>query len=118
MNDDSRAPLQPLSGAHPVVAWVRGEVLPKLIEDLRPVAVVVFDPPDRPASIGGHPPGLLVVSEVFRGVPMPERLARVRHLLGSIAPVRPFCLTPDEHRLAAFAPGPVLAALRTGVSLL
>ncbi len=107
-----------LGPTHPVVAWVRAEIVPKLVEALAPSEVLVFDPPDRPASAGEHPPGLLVVAPSFQGVPMQERVARVRRLLGDVSPLRPLCLTPDERRLAPFAPGPVLAALKTGISVL
>lgn len=118
MNDDSLAPGTPLTADHPVVRFVATEVVPKLVEEIDPTTVVVFDPPDRKATIDRRAPGVLIVSARFRGVPMPERLARVHALLRDVSPVRPFCLTPEEHRLAAFAPGPVLGALRTGVSVL
>ncbi len=93
-------------------------MLPLLVERLHPSRVIVFDPPDRPASVGDHPPGLLVVAEGFRGRPVAERIALVRGLLAGVSPVRPFCLTPEEYRLARNAPGPVLGAVRTGVTVL
>ena len=111
-------PVGPLGPGHPVVAWVRREVLPLIVERLRPSRVIVFDPPDRPASIGEHPPGLLIVAEGFRGIPVAERVRLVRELLAPAAPVRPFCLTPEEYRLSAHAPGPLLAAVRIGVPIL
>lgn len=115
--DDSTVPPR-LDEKHPVVVWIKNEVLPLLVEAVRPRRVVVFDPPDRPASIGGHPPGLLVVADTFRGMAVADRNAWLRTLLHSASPVRPFCLTPEEHRLAGSAPGPVLGALKTGVTIL
>ena len=121
MSDAPRSPLlmpgESFGPHHPVVVWVRDDVVPKLAEALELGEVLVFDPPDRPASAGAHPPGLLVVARSFAGVPMPERIAQVRFLLRVVAPLRPLCLTPEERRLAAFAPGPVLAALKTGVAV-
>ncbi|GAB4374175.1 MAG: hypothetical protein Kow0062_11860 [Acidobacteriota bacterium] len=116
-SDPSR-PVAPLGPDHPVVAWVRREVLPLIVERLRPTRVIVFDPPDRPASVGDHPPGLLVVAEGFRGIPVADRVRLVRELLSAASPVRPFCLTPEEFRLTRHAPGPLLAAVRTGVTVL
>jgi hypothetical protein len=107
----------PLDDAHPVVAWIRREVLPLLDETLRPRHVAVFDPPDRPAGVGEHPPGLLVVADAFRGMPVPQRLTWIKELLAATSPARPFCLTPEEYRLSKTAPGPVLGAVRTGVFL-
>ena len=77
----------------------------------------MFDPPDRPAAAGEHPPGLLIVASAFEGVPVPDRVAMVRALLAPASPVRPLCLTPAEARVAVNVPGPVLAAARTGVAL-
>ncbi len=102
---------------HPVVAWARREIAPLLRERLRPQRIVVFDPPDRPASAGHHPPGLLVVASAFEGIPVPDRVALVRSLLADASPVRPLCLTPAEARAAARVPGPVVAAARTGVEI-
>ena len=113
MNETSRA----LDESHPVVRWVRREVLPLLEERLRPTQVVVFDPPDRTAALGEHPPGLLVVSAAFRGMPVAERPPVVHALLASTSPVRPLCLTPEEYGVARQAPGPVLVAVRTGIRL-
>ncbi len=110
--------LRALDESHPVVVWVRREVLPLLAERLSPVQVVVFDPPDWPAALGDHPPGLLVVSAAFQGVPVTERVAHLRALLAAAVPVRPLCLTPAEFAAARGVPGPVLAAARTGVRLL
>jgi hypothetical protein len=106
-----------LDPSHPVVRWVEREVRPFLSEQLRPTELVVFDPPDRTAALGDRPPGLLIVSELFDGMAMRERLALVHTLLANVSPVRPFCLTPREYQLAAHAPGPVLAAIKTGVAL-
>jgi hypothetical protein len=111
-------PGEVLGPRHPTVVWIRNEVVPKLVETLAPSEVIVFDPPDRPSSAGNHPPGLLVVARAFEGVAMRERLARVQHLLGNVTPLRPICLTPEERRLAPMAPGPVLGALETGISVL
>lgn len=111
-------PGEVLGPNHPTVTWIRNEIVPKLVEALAPSEVLVFDPPDRPSSAGEHPPGLLVVARAFQGVSMPERVARVRHLLGNVTPLRPLCLTPEERRLAPMAPGPVLGALRTGIPVL
>ena len=107
-----------LSENHPVVGWVRREVLPLLVERLAPRQVVVFDPPDRPGAAGDHPPGLLVVADRFRGVPVAERVAIVKALLAPASPVRPLCLSPEEFGQIGRVPGPVLAAARTGVPLL
>lgn len=103
---------------HPVVAWVRDNLVPLLVERWRPARIVAFDPPDRPASIGDAPVGLVVVSAHFEGVPMAERVARLKADLADAAPVRPLCLTPGEFQMSAQVPGPVLAAARTGVDLL
>ncbi len=103
---------------HVTVAWVRREVLPLLVERLAPTRVVVFDPPDRSAEVGEHPPGLLIVSPLFRGTPVAERNAIVRAVLAAASPVRPLALTPEEFRLMERVPGPVLAAARTGVILI
>jgi hypothetical protein len=100
---------------HPVVLWVRREVLPLLVERLAPSRVVVFDPPDRPADVGVHPPGLLIVSAAFRGIAVRERNAIVHALLSATSPVRPLCLTPEEQRVMERVPGPVLGAARTGI---
>lgn len=108
---------QTLDANHPVVRWVRREVLPLLEERLRPTQVVVFDPPDRTAALSDHPPGLLVVSAAFRGMPVAERPAVVRALLAATSPVRPMCLTPEEYTVSRQAPGTVLAAVRTGIRL-
>jgi hypothetical protein len=99
------------------VAWLRREILPLLAERLKPSRVVVFDPPDRPAAAGDHPPGVLVVAAVFRGMPVAERNALLHALLAAASPVRPLCLTPEEFRVMEQVPGPVLAAARTGVTL-
>lgn len=108
----------PLSAQHPVVLWVVREVLPLLSERLRPRRVVVFDPPDRPASVGDHAPGIVIVSDAFRSVPMTERLAVVHALLAAASPVRPFCLTASEYEAIESAPGPLLGAIKTGVTVL
>lgn len=113
---DSRG--APLGPDHPVVTWVRREALSAVVERWRPARVIVFDPPDRPASLGEAPVGLLVVSARFEGVPMAERVAQVKAGLSDAAPVRPLCLTPQEFALSAQVPGPVLAAARTGIDLL
>ncbi len=107
-----------LSEDHPSVTWVRRELLPLLVERWAPAQVVVFDPPDRPASLGDAPPGLLVVAQRFEGLPMPERNAALVASLTDAAPVRPLCLTPAEFARIKDVPGPVLAAARTGVALL
>jgi hypothetical protein len=107
-----------LRESHPVVQWVRREVLPLLVERLAPSRVVVFDPPDRPASAGDHPPGLLVVAAAFRGVPVIERNAVVNGLLAAASPVRPLCLTPEEYAQIDRVPGTVLVAARTGFTLI
>jgi hypothetical protein len=118
MNDRLiRRPDEVLDPDHPVVQWVRREVLPPLVEAVAPEQVVVFDPPDRPAAAGEHPPGLLVVAARFRGMAPAERMVFLRERLAASSPVRPLCLTPEEYRLARGAPGPVLGAVRTGVSL-
>ena len=103
---------------HPVVSYVRDEVLPLIVETWAPTCVLVFDPPDRPASLEGAPVGLLVVSAAFRGVGLRERVAQVRAGLGSACPVRPLCLTPEEFSVSAGVPGPVLGAARTGITLI
>lgn len=110
--------LHALEDDHPVVAWVRREVLPLLVERIAPTRIVVFDPPDRPARLGEHPPGLLVVASAFKGMPVAERVALVRAVLAPASPIRPLCLTPAEFARAGDVPGPVLAAARTGVRLL
>ncbi len=107
----------PLDENHPVVLWVRREVLPLIVERLAPQRVVVFDPPDRPAAVGTHPPGLLVVAAAFRGVPVRERNTALHALLAATSPVRPLCLTPEEYAQIENVPGPVLAAARTGVRI-
>ncbi len=106
-----------LSPDHPVVAWARREIAPPLRERLRPERILLFDPPDRPASAGTAPPGLLVVAAAFEGIPVPERVAIVRGLLADSSPVRPLCLTPAEAAVAERVPGPVLAAARTGIEI-
>ena len=103
---------------HPVVGWIRREVVPRLVESFAPQQVIVFDPPGRPADVDRKAPGLLVVSTRFEGVAVAERVARVGAVLGSITPVRPLCLTPGEARLAGSVPGPVYAAVRSGVRVL
>lgn len=103
---------------HPVVQWVRRELLPLLHEALAPTAVIVFDPPDRPSAMGDAAPGVLIVSSAFESVPMPERLASVRHLTRAVSPMRPMCLTPGEYEIAAKVPGPVIGAARTGLRIL
>ncbi|MFN7966400.1 MAG: hypothetical protein U0V87_12005 [Acidobacteriota bacterium] len=109
---------EPLSLQHPVVIWVVREVVPLLLERLQPRRVVVFDPPDRPASVGNHALGIVIVSESFRAVPMTERLAVVHALLAGTSPVRPFCLTPSEYAAIETAPGPLLGAIKLGVIVL
>jgi hypothetical protein len=101
-----------------VVVWVRRELVPRLVERWRPTRIIAFDPPDRPASLGDAPVGLLVVSLRFEGVAVVERVERLRGDLSDVGPVRPLCLTPEEFRLSAQVPGPVLAAARTGIDLL
>jgi hypothetical protein len=101
-----------------VVAWVRDNLVSLLVERWRPSRLVVFDPPDRPASLGDAPVGLVIVSPRFEGMPMVERVARVKADLADAAPVRPMCLTPGEFEKSAQVPGPVLAAARTGLDLL
>lgn len=107
-----------LAEDHCVVIWVQREILPLLVERLAPVRVVVFDPPDHTALLNEHPPGLLIVSEFFRGTPVAERVQVVNALLAAASPVRPLCLTPEEFRVARIAPGPVVAAVRSGVRLI
>ena len=114
----SRHSTAPLGPGHPVVEWVRRELVPLLTERWRPTRVVVFDPPDRPASLGDAPVGLLIVSPLFQGIPVPERVARLQADLRDASPVRPLCLTPEEFRLSAQVPGPVLAAARTGTDVM
>ncbi len=111
-------PTAALSAAHPVIIWIRSELLPRLVEQFSPTRVVVFDPPDHAARVGDFAPGLLIVSTRFEGVPMPERLEVLRRLLSASGPVRPLCLTPEEFLLAGSVPGPVLAAARTGLQIL
>lgn len=110
-------PAAPLDPSHPVVAWVRRELLPLLAEQLAPEKVIVFDPPDRPAGIDASPPGIVVVATRFRGVAMLERNALIRQLLAAVSPVRPICLTPEEFALIDQTPGPILAAVRLGVEI-
>ncbi len=107
-----------LTDQHPVVQWLRQEVVPLLVERLAPAHVIAFDPPDRPADLAGHAPGMLIVARAFRGVAVPERNAAVQALLASASPVRPLCLTPEEFAQIGRVPGSVLAAARAGVSLL
>jgi len=111
-------PSSPLSVEHPVVVWVRREVLPAIIERWAPQEVIVFDPPDSAASLGRSAPGVLIVAACFESVPVAERVAEVRAALTGVSPVRPLCLTPGEFARAAGVPGPVLAAARGGVRLL
>jgi len=113
-----KAPLAPLSAGHPTVEWVRREVLPLIRETFAPERVDVFDPPDRPAGADDHAPGLLIVSQRFSGISIPERMGLVRGLLASTSPVRPLCLTPEEFAVSKAVPGPVLAAARTGIRLI
>lgn len=87
-------------------------------ERLKPRRVVVFDPPDRPASVGDHAPGVVIVSDAFCSVPMIERLALVHALVAATSPVRPFCLTASEFEAIDTAPGPLLGAIKTGVTVL
>lgn len=108
----------PLDPDHPLVDWVRREVLPLLVERFTPSRVIVFDPPDRPAGVENHPPGLLVVSPQFTGMKVQERNAIVQGALAAASPVRLLCLTPAEFTTISRVPGPVLAAARLGVVLL
>lgn len=104
-----------LGDTHPVVTWIRREVVPLLVERFAPARVVVFDPPDRTAAVGDAPPGLLVVAAAFRGMAVVERNALVKATLSAASPVRPLCLTPEEFAQVERVPGPVLAAAKTGV---
>lgn len=113
----SRTQTGRLTTDHPLVVWFRRDVLPLVIERFAPQQVVLFDPPDRPANAGEHPPGLLIVSARFHDMPMRERMAVVRATLEAASPVRPLCLTPDEHAVSDRAAGPVLAAVELGVRL-
>lgn len=106
-----------LDELHPVVQWARRELAPLLVERFHPRAAILFDPPDRPAAIGTNPPGLLLVAEAFRGVPVRERNALLRAALAAVSPVRPLCLTPEEFAVMEQAPGPVVAAARGGVRI-
>lgn len=107
-----------LGPEHPTVTWVRREIVPRLREELAPEAVIVFDPPDRPADAARHAPGLLVVASRFRGTPVAERVVLVRELLAAASPVRPLCLTPEEFDASARVPGPVIAAARSGMRVI
>lgn len=49
---------------------------------------------------------------------MAERLAVVHALLAATSPVRPFCLTASEYETMQSAPGPLLGAIKTGVTVL
>ncbi|MDQ7006801.1 MAG: hypothetical protein Q9Q40_06180 [Acidobacteriota bacterium] len=108
----------PLSAEHPVVLWIRREVLPLIVERWAPEEVIVFDPPGRTAALDRSAPGVLIIAHGFESVPVAERVAQVRAGLAGVTPVRPLCLTPGEFSRAAGVPGPVLAAARGGIRLL